>query len=78
MLKNIYESKILIREETITLSELHVIISSIPEKKLKNNSDIEFEKDIDIINKIKDIIAYTLKGNPRQAKRFLNTFVIII
>ena len=75
MLKNIYESKILIREETITLSELHVIISSIPDKKFKNNSDIEFEKDIDIINKIKDIIAYTLKGNPRQAKRFLNTFV---
>ena len=47
MLKNIYESKILIREETITLSELHVIISSIPDKKFKNNSDIEFEKDID-------------------------------
>lgn len=76
LLKNIYESKILIREETISLSELYVIISGISDKKFKNNSEVDFEKNIEIINKIKDIIAYTLKGNPRQAKRFLNTFVI--
>lgn len=75
LLKNIYESKILIREESISLSELHVIINNISNKEFRNNSETEFEKDVEIINKIKDIIAYTLKGNPRQAKRFLNTFV---
>lgn len=76
LLDSIYESKILIREETISLSELHVFINNLSNKEFKKNNEEEFEKDIEIINKIKDIIAYTLKGNPRQAKRFLNTFII--
>ena len=28
-----------------------------------------------IIDEIREIVASTLKGNPRQAKRFLNTFI---
>ena len=75
LLASIYESKILIREETISLSELHVFINNLSNKEFKNDNEEEFKKDIEIINKIKDIIAYTLKGNPRQAKRFLNTFI---
>lgn len=36
----------------------------------------EFERMFEIIAKTSDVIASTLKGNPRQAKRFLNSFLI--
>lgn len=36
----------------------------------------EFEKMFNIIGKTSDVIASILKGNPRQAKRFLNSFLI--
>lgn len=36
----------------------------------------EFEQMFNIIYKTSDVIAGTLKGNPRQAKRFLNSFLI--
>lgn len=36
----------------------------------------DFENQLDIFGKIGDIISVTLKGNPRQAKRFLNTFYV--
>ena len=36
----------------------------------------EFEKMFEIIYRTSDVIASTLKGNPRQAKRFLNSFLI--
>lgn len=75
LLENIYKSKLLIKEDPILLSELNEIINDVPREKFNNNLESEFRKDIDIINQIKNIIAYTLKGNPRQAKRFLNTFV---
>lgn len=37
---------------------------------------LEFERVFNIIYKTSDVIAGTLKGNPRQAKRFLNSFLI--
>lgn len=65
------------------------IISSVDIKdKLKNiNGNYEdcieigyklqdFENQLDIFSKVGDIISVTLKGNPRQAKRFLNTFYV--
>jgi hypothetical protein len=36
----------------------------------------EFEQQIQIFNSIGGIVASSLKGNPRQTKRFLNTFYI--
>lgn len=36
----------------------------------------DFESQLEIFSKIGDIISSTLKGNPRQAKRFLNTFYV--
>lgn len=36
----------------------------------------EFEQQIQIFNSIGSIVASSLKGNPRQTKRFLNTFYI--
>lgn len=34
-----------------------------------------FKETAKIIDEIREIVASTLKGNPRQAKRFLNTFI---
>lgn len=36
----------------------------------------EFESMFKIISATSDVISSTLKGNPRQAKRFLNTFLV--
>jgi hypothetical protein len=38
-------------------------------------SEPEFMETASIIDDIRDIVSTTLKGNPRQAKRFLNTFI---
>lgn len=73
LLDIIYADKILINENKITLQKINELIDR-TSKKFKNKE--EFDKDIEIIENIKNIVAITLKGNPRQAKRFLNTFVI--
>ena len=39
-------------------------------------TETEFEQQIQIFNSIGRIVASSLKGNPRQTKRFLNTFYI--
>ena len=41
----------------------------------KNGMKNECDEVIKVILQIRAIVAYTLKGNPRQAKRFLNTFI---
>ncbi len=38
--------------------------------------DSEFKKLRDVVEKIRTVIAGALKGNPRQAKRFLNMYLI--
>lgn len=73
LLNIIYTNKILINENKITLKKINELISE-TSNKLKDKK--EFDKDLEIIDNIKNIVAITLKGNPRQAKRFLNTFII--
>ena len=73
LLDIIYEDKVLIDENKITLKKINELISRTSQK-FKDKE--EFDKDIEIIENIKNIVAITLKGNPRQAKRFLNTFII--
>ena len=69
----VYTENILIDENKITLQKINQLIGKTSQK-YKNKK--EFDKDIEIIENIKNIVAITLKGNPRQAKRFLNTFII--
>lgn len=73
LLDIIYTENILICEDKISLQKINELIGRTPQK-FKNKA--EFDKDIEIIENIKSIVAITLKGNPRQAKRFLNTFII--
>lgn len=73
LLQMIQEKHLAIREEGIKLKELNEMIESIDNPFEKSTE--EYLKDVEIINEIKDIISANLKGNPRQTKRFLNTFV---
>ena len=56
----------------IVQKKIHVSIS----KYKTNVTEEDFEEQIQIFNSIGSVVASTLKGNPRQTKRFLNTFYI--
>lgn len=71
LLKKIKESGIMISEEIIDKAKLENLADSFV---IQNQRD-EFKELVDVIDGIKGIVAYNLKGNPRQAKRFLNTFI---
>lgn len=68
----IYNRKLLISEDEIQKADYEDIIENL---NLQIESEDEHEKLLKVVTDIRDIVASTLKGNPRQAKRFLNTFV---
>lgn len=68
----IYNRKLLISEDVIQKSDYEDIIEILD---LNIESGDEHEKLLKVVTDIRGIVASTLKGNPRQAKRFLNTFV---
>lgn len=71
LLKKIKASGIMISEALIDKAKLEELTESfVPQDKKE-----EFNELVDVIDGIKGIVAYNLKGNPRQAKRFLNTFI---
>lgn len=71
---------IFIKGEIITGTEIIDIIqdevSANGSKYKAGYTDEEFKQQIQIFNSIGSIVASSLKGNPRQTKRFLNTFYI--
>ena len=75
LLQNIFTDKLILKEVSISLEELRKRIEALGTPFKDHESEMEFNKDIEIINSIKSIVSSTLKGNPRQAKRFLNTFI---
>ena len=73
MITKIEEQKLMIYEEPISLEQLDM---------MNNGTDVylagkkdECHEVVNVILGTRQIAAYTLKGNPRQAKRFLNTFI---
>ena len=66
-----------LRDEKIRISEAVIDTAKLTE--LTKDYDIaspdEYKMTAQIIDGIKEIISGNLKGNPRQAKRFLNTFI---
>ncbi len=63
-------SDIRISEDVIDLAKLKELANSY----IKEDKKEAFLETAQIISGVKEIIASNLKGNPRQAKRFLNTF----
>jgi len=80
LIERLKEKGIFIKGEIISGTEIIEIVQneiSLEGAKYKENTNQEeFEEQIQIFNSIGSIVASSLKGNPRQTKRFLNTFYI--
>jgi P-loop ATPase len=74
LLKEIFDKKMTVSGDVISLVQLNKLIEEL-DLTWKLDGDTEHKKISVIIDEIREIVAYTLKGNPRQAKRFLNTFI---
>lgn len=70
LIKKLRDDKIRISEKVIDCKMLIDLTNSYPIDNLK-----EYKMTAQIIDGIKGIISGNLKGNPRQAKRFLNTYI---
>ena len=73
LLQKIYNEHVITRDTRITLAEIKKHISELNLK--YTPSEEEYMEDALIVDSIRSIVSVTLNGNPRQAKRFLNTFV---
>ncbi|MCY9445103.1 KAP family NTPase [Bacillus haynesii] len=80
LLLGLKERKVFVKGEIISQDEILAILKleEYPEEQVfrTGSSKEDFELQLDVFSKVAEIIASTLKGNPRQAKRFLNTFYI--
>ncbi|MFC4683538.1 P-loop NTPase fold protein [Exiguobacterium sp. s149] len=80
LLERLKDKGIFIKGEIISGTEILEIVQKETEdngSKYKNGvTENDFEQQIRIFNGIGSIVASSLKGNPRQTKRFLNTFYI--
>lgn len=73
LLEKVYQERYIVRDNRIELPEIKKIIAELQLSFIP--SETKFMEDAIIIDSIRDIVSSTLKGNPRQAKRFLNTFI---
>lgn len=80
LISKLKEKGIFVKGEIISGKELIEIVAGLSnangEIYKPGYSQSDFEEQINIFNSIGNVIAATLKGNPRQTKRFLNTFYI--
>ncbi|MFL0584305.1 P-loop NTPase fold protein [Solibacillus silvestris] len=80
LLLGLKERQVFVKGEIISQDEILAILKleEYPEEQVfrTGSSKEDFELQLDVFSKVAEIIASTLKGNPRQAKRFLNTFYI--
>lgn len=81
LISSLKGKEIFIKGEIISSTDIHDVLRVNKD----NETDFfktglkyeDFDEQLAIFSKIGDIISYTtIKGNPRQAKRFLNTFYI--
>lgn len=71
LIDGLRSDKIRISEDVIDLNKLNdLVLQYIPTER-----QASYNETAQIVAGIKEIIAGNLKGNPRQAKRFLNTFI---
>ena len=74
LVSKIEEKKLMVKSEVIELHQLEEICGSINDSVSVENRE-EYKEVVDVILQIRMIASHTLKGNPRQVKRFLNTFI---
>lgn len=76
LLKRVKEKSIFIDGAKIDIDFIKNSFDMYNETLFRNGKVEEFESMFKIISGTSEVISSTLKGNPRQAKRFLNTFLI--
>ncbi|WP_297522494.1 P-loop NTPase fold protein [uncultured Clostridium sp.] len=73
LINTLYEEGTFYNGTRITVGKIFDIIN-ISDTLLKDNK--EYLELVNVIEKTSKVVAGVLKGNPRQAKRFLNTFLV--
>lgn len=76
LIKEIYNSGMMLRDKALLHSEVTAIIENKQCSYKEGTSKNLFDADASTISKISPTVSSSLKGNPRQAKRFLNTFFV--
>ncbi|HDT6574878.1 TPA: hypothetical protein QFT23_000976 [Bacillus cereus] len=78
LLQQLKEDGIFVKGEIISAKDIKEIVQrfgvDVEDIIKRRGSGEDFEQQLYVFDSIGDIIAATLKGNPRQTKRFLNTF----
>ncbi|WP_252249473.1 P-loop NTPase fold protein [Clostridium sp. VAP23] len=76
LLNSLYEEEDFFGGSRITASKIFSLINidELDENKISNKNN--YIKLSNVIEKTSEVVAGVLNGNPRQAKRFLNTFLI--
>jgi predicted KAP-like P-loop ATPase len=72
IVEKVYEKGLITKTDRITVDQLFEICR---ELNFNYEENTQLSDDFSVIDNIRNIVSTTLKGNPRQAKRFLNTFI---
>lgn len=75
LLNKIYTNKYMLQDRSMTIEQINGLINYSMDIFNEGFTNDMFIADMSTINSIKDIVSSSLKGNPRQAKRFLNNFI---
>lgn len=76
LLNRVKENSVFINGAKIDLDFIKNSFKKYDKSTFEDGKLEEFESMFKIISATSDVISSTLKGNPRQAKRFLNTFLV--
>lgn len=76
LVNEIYAKKLMLLDKALTTNDFASIITEKNCGFKEETTKEEFESDAEIISRISPAVSSSLKGNPRQAKRFLNTFFV--
>ena len=74
LISMIEQQRLMIRSKPIMIEDIQVLLGDVSACITDGNIE-EYQEIVDVILQTRQIAAYTLKGNPRQAKRFLNTLI---
>lgn len=76
LIQKLYDKKLILEDKPLTYTVIESIIKDTDGTFKSNSNQAALEQDASIISKISFAVSSSLKGNPRQAKRFLNTFFV--
>lgn len=76
LVQTIHNNRMMIKDTPIDYASIEEILSKITVRYKPNTSITDLQNETSIISKISPAVSSSLKGNPRQAKRFLNTFFV--